>query len=173
MKPYLLVLSTDFRGFKFNLDDETVTCGRDKGNSIRLADKTVSSQHCLFHYEEATGNICLEDLGSKNGVFVNNIRRFGKTDVKGGDVVQIGLIECMMVDSENQDDDNIITRETCPDLDSTIGTINTVTLTNLSRLYESGKKREKQTRIMLNGALGVLGIAILGVIGFLLFLLLR
>jgi FHA domain len=172
MKPYLLVLSTDFRGFKFNLDGETTTCGRDKGNSIRLADKTVSSQHCLFHYDEETGIASLEDLGSKNGVFVNNIRRFGKTEIKGGDVVQVGLIECMMVDAENSDFDTA-TRGTCPDIDSTVGSINTVTLTNLSRLYEGGKKREKRTSLMLNGTLGVLGVAIVGVVGFLLFLIFK
>ncbi len=172
MKPYLLVLSTDFRGFKFNLDSETITCGRDKGNTIRLADKTVSSQHCLFHYDESTGIASLEDLGSKNGVFVNNIRRFGKTEVKGGDVIQIGLIECMMVDSENSEYDTV-TRGTCPDLESTVGSINTVTLTNLSRLYEGGKKREKRTNMLLNGTLGVLGLAIVGVISFLLFLIFK
>ncbi len=172
MKPYLLVLSTDFRGFKFNLDSDDITCGRDKGNDIRLADKTVSSQHCLFHYDETTGIVSIEDLGSKNGVFVNNIRRFGKTEISGGDVVQIGLIECMMVDSENSDLDNI-TRVTCPDLDSTVGSLNTVTLTNLSRLYEKGKKKEKRTNLMLNGALGLLGVAILGVVTFLVFLILK
>ena len=169
MKPYLLVLSTYLRGFKCHLDKDCMTCGRAEDSDLRLADSTVSLQHCLFYYDEATGIVSIEDLGSKNGIFVNNTRCFKRTELKDGDIIQIGQIECMLVDNENSDL-NHIAHNSCPDLDSTVGSLKTATLTNLSRIYEQNKADESRTNQVFDKVLKMLGISVLVVFAFIVLL---
>ena len=49
------------------------TVGRDASNDIRLDSKTVSRRHALIGIDQ-NGTICVRDLGSSNGTFVDNQR---------------------------------------------------------------------------------------------------
>ena len=66
--------------------------GRDAGSGIRLdSDEFVSARHARI--EPRTDGIWIDDLGSKNGTFVNGSRMKKTQLLKSGDVVRIGETE--------------------------------------------------------------------------------
>lgn len=70
------------------LASDAITIGRQQGNTIQLTEKNVSRRHARL-YPESDGWI-IEDLGSYNGVKVNNDAVDGRTKLREGDVVEIG-----------------------------------------------------------------------------------
>jgi tetratricopeptide (TPR) repeat protein len=69
------------------LRDE-ITIGRQEGNTIRLTERNVSRQHARF--VRHNGDVLLEDLGSYNGIRVNGQKIQEQTQIRVGDLVQIG-----------------------------------------------------------------------------------
>jgi hypothetical protein len=47
------------------------TIGRSPENQVVLGDRTVSARHAKIYYNRELHAVCIEDLGSMNGVFVN------------------------------------------------------------------------------------------------------
>lgn len=68
-------------------EPEALTIGRGRGNSIVLDDMLVSRQHVRIT-ADAEG-LVLEDLGSRNGTYVNG-RRVERTHLSEGDRIGIG-----------------------------------------------------------------------------------
>jgi len=66
---------------------KALSIGRKHGNDIQLNDLTVSGRHTLISPHAA--RVYVEDLGSTNGTLVNG-SHVKKTDLKHGDIVQIG-----------------------------------------------------------------------------------
>ena len=62
--------------------------GRHKASDIVLQDASVSRVHARFTVSQ--GNLFVEDLGSRGGTFVNDVRTAGTVPVKPGDRVRIG-----------------------------------------------------------------------------------
>lgn len=71
---------------QFELGEERVTIGRTEDNVLVLADTSVSKQHAAIDYEG--GEFFITDLGSSNGVFLNN-KRIEKAQLKYWDEIQI------------------------------------------------------------------------------------
>jgi hypothetical protein len=67
-----------------------VTLGREPGNGIRLDDESVSSQHAVVRLDG--GRWWIEDLGSTNGTYVNDVRVTGRATLRSGDIVQVGRV---------------------------------------------------------------------------------
>lgn len=67
---------------------DAITIGRQQGNTIQLTEKNVSRQHARLFPEQESWVI--EDLGSYNGIKVNNETIDGRTALREGDVVEIG-----------------------------------------------------------------------------------
>lgn len=65
-----------------------IVLGRSAHATCRLADGQVSRRHCRFAF--GPKGLCVEDLGSSNGTFVNGTRIEGPEPVREGDVVQLG-----------------------------------------------------------------------------------
>ena len=84
---YLLVLTGLQKGSKFTLDENDVTFGRDVNCGIFLNDMTVSRRHALIYFEK--GAHIIKDLGSFNGVWVNNKNVTSKA-LRPGDIIQLG-----------------------------------------------------------------------------------
>jgi hypothetical protein len=82
------------RGESFNLIPVTAI-GRDLSNTIVLSDPTISSQHTLLSYRD--GHWWVEDLGSRNGTYVNNTRVLRPLIISPGDVVGVGRIQLRLV----------------------------------------------------------------------------
>lgn len=66
------------------------TLGRAADNTISLADETVSAYHARLSYHG--GQWWLEDLGSRNGSWVNDIRVDQPLVITYGDVIQLGRV---------------------------------------------------------------------------------
>lgn len=63
------------------------TFGRSPENTVQLLDPGASTHHCRIFLKR--GVYYLEDLGSRNGTFVNG-QRISKIKLSDGDRVQIG-----------------------------------------------------------------------------------
>ena len=84
----LQVLEGPGRGSEFILGQSTII-GSDRQCPVRLAGAGVASKHARIAYRE--GKPCLEDLGSSQGVIVND-RKMSKpaSILRHGDIIRIG-----------------------------------------------------------------------------------
>ena len=93
---------------EFTLDQELVTLGRGEQADIVLDDKSVSKRHAEFAFEH--GSWSIRDLGSSNGVTVNN-ERVDHMHLKHGDTIQLGRLELVFhLAAGPQDADDSVTR---------------------------------------------------------------
>lgn len=63
--------------------------GRDSKNSIQIRDRLVSKEHCRIRFDADLGFV-IEDLGSSNGTYVNNMQIEGPLALNSGDAINIG-----------------------------------------------------------------------------------
>ncbi|MDO8595850.1 MAG: FHA domain-containing protein, partial [Sulfuricaulis sp.] len=75
-------------GQTFALDRPVTTIGRVSGNDIPLRSTAVSRRHAHIRLDD--GHYFLEDLGSSNGTFVNNLLITQPRELKPGDVIRFG-----------------------------------------------------------------------------------
>jgi signal transduction histidine kinase/pSer/pThr/pTyr-binding forkhead associated (FHA) protein len=99
----LLVIKGADEGRQFELAEPVVGVGRDAGSGIRLHDTEVSRRHAEFR--RGDDGVRLVDVGSANGVFVNNQR---VTDVllQPGDQIAVG--QTVLVYGAGRDDPTVI-----------------------------------------------------------------
>ena len=67
---------------------DEITIGRKEGNTIRLTERNVSRRHAKI--VRNNGEVSIEDLGSYNGIRVNNARIAERVALRVSDQVQIG-----------------------------------------------------------------------------------
>jgi pSer/pThr/pTyr-binding forkhead associated (FHA) protein/tetratricopeptide (TPR) repeat protein len=67
---------------------EEITIGRKEGNTIRLTERNVSRHHARLI--RSNGTVFIEDLDSYNGVKVNGDKITARTNVREGDLIEIG-----------------------------------------------------------------------------------
>jgi pSer/pThr/pTyr-binding forkhead associated (FHA) protein len=73
-----------------NLQEGAISIGRAEDNDLHIQDKTVSAHHArIFTYLDAS---YIEDLGSKNGTYLNG-KRIQKHTLHIGDVIKVGRLE--------------------------------------------------------------------------------
>jgi pSer/pThr/pTyr-binding forkhead associated (FHA) protein len=80
-----LVLSKD-QVFQLELP---ATIGRSEENHIVIEDESVSAHHARIYYDERLGAVCIEDLDSLNGVFIDG-RPTVKNILNDGDQLTFG-----------------------------------------------------------------------------------
>lgn len=81
----------DYRGHKIELRVGTTVIGRSAACQVVLDDGLVSRRHAQITADKR--GAVLEDFGSVNGVFVNNVRVAGSRALRDGDVVRMGKQE--------------------------------------------------------------------------------
>ncbi len=74
--------------------------GRDGSNDLALADESMSRRHAVVRRvgDGAPARFTVEDLGSRNGTFVNDRKVDGATELSHGDVVGVGDLSFRFVD---------------------------------------------------------------------------
>jgi len=72
---------------RWPLDKPVLNIGRGPDNDLVFPDREISRHHCRIRREGR--NYVLEDLGSKNGTFVNDQRLTGRHVLLDGDEIQI------------------------------------------------------------------------------------
>ncbi len=86
----LAVLAGPLAGESFPLIDDVTTIGSMQGNTIVIADGSVSRRHAAIKIDQMRYEVA--DMNSTNGVLVNG-QRIHKVFMKDGDRVQIGTTE--------------------------------------------------------------------------------
>ena len=86
----LLVVSGDCSGEIFDIPVGDISIGRHNDNVIALESPLISRWHCCLHVSEE--GVCLKDLGSSNGTFVNEQAVDEKVNLKPADLIRMGNI---------------------------------------------------------------------------------
>ncbi len=87
--PLVLIIETGkHKGKQLRLPEGDVTIGRDKEATIRIASSEVSREHARLTVR--SDSITVQDLGSRNGTFVNGNPIQKEVSLKPGDLLLIG-----------------------------------------------------------------------------------
>ncbi|HTE14187.1 MAG TPA: GGDEF domain-containing protein [Burkholderiales bacterium] len=86
----LIQYNGDALGRRYFFDTSEITLGRAPTNGIVVLDVSVSREHakCFAAHE----TVEIEDLGSRNGTFINDHRVQARTALRDGDIVRLGSI---------------------------------------------------------------------------------
>jgi len=99
----LLVLAGSNSGEMTVLDHDETTLGRSEECTLQILDSGVSRQHCRLTREGL--RFFIEDLGSRNGTYVNG-RRISKVELQDGDKVQLGRTTILRFSLQDALDEN-------------------------------------------------------------------
>jgi len=91
MNAKLIVSSGKSAGRAISIKRNTLLIGRAEECDVRPLSEEVSRRHCAIHVGPA--DVWVEDLGSRNGTFVNGTRIDGKVKVADGDMIRVGGLE--------------------------------------------------------------------------------
>lgn len=94
--PSLFVFEGNDQGVRYELEQDHVTLGRDRGNMIQLHDTEVSRRHATLSRQGWT--FVLTDLGSSNGTFVNG-KQVHTQELSTGDELLIGSTKMLFTGS--------------------------------------------------------------------------
>lgn len=87
----LIVSSGKSAGRTISVKRNKLLIGRADECDVRPLSDEVSRRHCAVHVGPA--EVWVEDLGSRNGTFVNGVRIAEKTRVSDGDMIRVGALE--------------------------------------------------------------------------------
>jgi len=79
---------------EIDLPSGSFVIGRGRDCQLTLDDPLISREHARVHVSEAGATI--EDLGSRNGVFVNGARARGMVKLEDGDRIRVGRQELVL-----------------------------------------------------------------------------
>ena len=82
---------------EFELGTAPVTIGRGIGNTLHFRDPWLSREHARV-WAEGRDDFMLQDLGSRNGTFLNGQMLQVKHRLRGGDVVTLGDVQLTYID---------------------------------------------------------------------------
>jgi len=80
------------------LEKLPVSIGRDRQNKVVFKDTTVSASHARIYYDEAAGLVCIEDLDSLNGLYING-QPTRKNVLQDGVKIMVGNITLTFQDT--------------------------------------------------------------------------
>lgn len=87
-KPVLTVLTGSSSGALFKVTKGSATIGRSPNVEIKVEDDGISRAHARIRAE--TDRAWVEDLGSRNGTFVNGEKLLAPHQLREGDKIQVG-----------------------------------------------------------------------------------
>jgi len=87
----LIVASGKSAGRAISIKRSKLLIGRAEECDVRPLSEEVSRRHCAVHVGPT--DVWVEDLGSRNGTFVNGVRIKEKTKVATGDLIRVGALE--------------------------------------------------------------------------------
>ncbi|MCK6570065.1 FHA domain-containing protein [Myxococcota bacterium] len=74
------------------------TLGRHPDQHVQILDRVVSKEHALITFVD--GGYWLQDMGSRNGTYVNGERIPGRTRLNDGDTITLGSTRCVFVEGD-------------------------------------------------------------------------
>jgi diguanylate cyclase (GGDEF)-like protein len=103
-RPYLVVLKGAHVGHTFCVDSPSMVIGRDESVDIALLDGRISRRHARVITDE--DGCSIEDLGSRNGCFVNGDRVAGTRRLQDGDKIHLGSTCVLKLTYQDELDEN-------------------------------------------------------------------
>ncbi len=95
MQIRLKVLNGKSAGRELPVPYEEFVIGRSEECHLRPKSDAISRKHCVLRVRENA--LFVEDLGSKNGTYVNDVKLEGEHEVQDGDVCRVGRFEFQIV----------------------------------------------------------------------------
>lgn len=95
MQVVLRVVGGKHNGREIKLTVPKFIIGRGEGAHLRPSSDLVSRHHCGISVQE--GEVIVEDLGSRNGTFVNGEQLKGAHTARSGDTIRIGRLQFELV----------------------------------------------------------------------------
>ena len=83
----LIAILGPLKGTQIPIGDDEISIGRDHTNQVPIPDLLLSRRHCVIRKNGE--DYVIQDLGSRNGVFVNSIP-VGERTLQHGDQIEIG-----------------------------------------------------------------------------------
>lgn len=87
-EPSLEILTKDKSKIVFRIKEGRSTIGRNITNTIVIDDKMISNYHAVIIYENE--DIWIEDLESRNGIFMNGLRIESQAKLNDGCIIKLG-----------------------------------------------------------------------------------
>lgn len=85
----LIIIRGNPQGKKYVLNKDQLVIGRDKDTDVALNDGNVSRKHAVIK-RSPNGGFTLQDLGSRNGTFLNDVKLEYATGLNKEDMIKIG-----------------------------------------------------------------------------------
>ena len=86
----LVVITKGLAALPHDLNDKWITIGRADGNTLQIAEPSVSGRHCEVHL--ADGELLVRDLQSTNGTFADG-KQITEGTLKHGQTLRLGDVE--------------------------------------------------------------------------------
>src|SRR5512135_208097 len=102
----VIVTTGDQKGEFLPLGRRISVIGRAENLPLQVRDDLVSRKHLRIRFEEETGDYFAEDMGSHNGVYINNRRIEERTRLAEGDMILIGATFLMFTQKDFDDKDS-------------------------------------------------------------------
>ena len=107
--PSVIVTTGDQKGEFLPLGRRTSVIGRAENLPLQIRDDLISRKHLRIKFDEQTGDYFAEDMGSHNGVYINNKRIAAKTLLAEGDMILMGTTILMFTQEDFDDKDSALT----------------------------------------------------------------
>jgi len=104
----VIVTTGDQKGEFLPLGRRISVIGRAENLPLQIRDDLVSRKHLRIRFEEGTGDYFAEDMGSHNGVSINNKEITTKTRLTEGDMILIGATLLMFTQKDFDDKDSAL-----------------------------------------------------------------
>ncbi len=104
----IIITTGDQKGEFLPLGRRISVIGRAENLPLQIRDDLVSRKHLRIRFEEETGDYFAEDMGSHNGVYINNKRIAEKTRLAEGDMILIGTTLLMFTQKDFDDKDSAL-----------------------------------------------------------------
>jgi predicted component of type VI protein secretion system len=90
MEVKLIVASGKLTGKSIPIKPGKFLIGRGEECQLRPQSTMVSRRHCLITVDEST--VTIEDLGSTNGTYLNDVKLEGRRELHNGDRLRVGML---------------------------------------------------------------------------------
>jgi pSer/pThr/pTyr-binding forkhead associated (FHA) protein len=104
----LFIASGPKEGQWFPIRHKSLVVGRDEGLIAQVVAAGVSRKHLQISFDPATDSYRLIDLGSKNGVILNNKPMKGEKQLHNNDLIRIGEALLFFSTDDFKDDQNAL-----------------------------------------------------------------
>jgi len=101
MEPRILGIGGPFQGQTLSLPEGEVSIGREATNQLSVFDGSLSRRHCVL--VRSGPEVCIRDLGSRNGTRVNSVP-VSEQRLRHGDQISVGSSLFVFLQEETSDE---------------------------------------------------------------------